>query len=261
MLPLIRRRLLGALKNPALIIQFIAFGLNVISIIGAYDSNPVFVTVCGSVSALVAFLLGVFSKHLARRHVPYAKYDVESPPVSDAEEEMDERPAPSAASSTSVASQHTSHPDSATVRYMPRGSPPQSIHTEPTYTGGGWGATGAWVNDNASEPSFPYYASVPRPPVPQPIAALPQDMLAGPASTQTPSLPSSSRGLKGLDRFSSFGRSSSRLNHLAKENGWSVNNVFTASGADHARTHVCRVHYLRLEQGDFLVFFVITPQT
>ncbi|KAL1716305.1 hypothetical protein EV715DRAFT_265421 [Schizophyllum commune] len=241
MLPLIRRRLLGVLNNPALIIQFIAFGLNTISIIGAYDSNPVFVTVCGSVSALVAFLLGVFSKHLARRHVPYAKYDVESPPVSDAEEEMDERPAPSAASSTSVASQHTSHPDSATVRYMPRGSPPQSIRTEPTYTGGGWGATGAWVNDNASEPSFPYYASVPRPPVPQPIAALP--MFAGPASTQAPSLPSSSRGLKGLDKFSSFGRSSSRLNHLAKENGWSVNNVFTASGADHARTHVCRVHH------------------
>ncbi|KAL1699901.1 hypothetical protein EV121DRAFT_283775 [Schizophyllum commune] len=258
MLPLIRRRLLGALKNPALIIQFIAFGLNVISIIGAYDSNPIFVTVCGSVSALVAFLLGVFSKHLARRHVPYAKYDVESPPVSDAEEEIEDRPAPSAASSTSVASQHTSHPDSATVRYMPRGSPPQSIRTEPTHTGGGWGATGAWVNNNASEPSFPYYASVPRPPVPQPIAVLPQDMFAGPASTQAPSLLSSSRGLKGLDKFSSFGRSSSRFNHLAKENGWSVNNVFTASGADHARTHVCRVHHA-IYNNDFDVIYVHTP--
>ncbi|KAL1678944.1 hypothetical protein EV122DRAFT_290016 [Schizophyllum commune] len=242
MLPLIRRRLLGALKNPALIIQFIAFGLNVISIIGAYDSNPVFVTVCGSVSALVAFLLGVFSKHLARRHVPYAKYDVESPPVSDAEEETEDRPAPSPASSTSVASQRTSHSDSATVRYMPRGSPPQSIRTEPTYTGGGWGATGALVNDNASEPSFPYYASVQPRLNPQPIVAPHQDTYAGPPPLQAPSLPSSSRGLKGLDKFSSFGRSSSRLNHLAKENGWSVNNIFTASGADHARTHVCRVN-------------------
>ncbi|KAL1726201.1 hypothetical protein EV714DRAFT_239507 [Schizophyllum commune] len=242
MLPLIRRRLLGALKNPALIIQFIAFGLNVISIIGAYDSNPIFVTVCGSVSALVAFLLGVFSKHLARRHVPYPKYDVESPPVSDAEEETEDCPLPSAVSSTSVASQHTSHPDSATVRHMPRGSPPQSVRTEPTYTGGGWGSTGAWVTDNASEPSFPYYASVQPRLNPQPIMAPRQVTYAGSPPLQAPSLPSSSRGLKGLDKFSSFGRSSSRLTHLAKENGWSVNNIFTASGADHARTHVCRVH-------------------
>ncbi|KAI5895501.1 uncharacterized protein SCHCODRAFT_01122129 [Schizophyllum commune H4-8] len=249
MLPLVRRRLLGTLKNPALIIQFVAFALNVISIVGAYDSNPMFVTVCGAVSALVAFLLGVFSRHLARRRVRYPKYDLESPPVSDAEE-TDDRPLSSATSSSYVASQHSSHPDSETIRYMPRGSPPQSVRSEPTYTGGGLGATGALLNNNASEPSFPYYASVPRTPVPQPIADLPQNTFAFPALTQAPPLPTSSRGLKGLDKFSSFGRASSRLNHLAKENGWSVNNVFTSFGADHARTHVCRVHY----EGDFFYF-------
>lgn len=279
--PLFRRYFLTALTSPFFLLHVFAFSLTLVAVVAAYDTNSILVTTSGSVGALVAFIVGVFAKHLERKRVPRPKHDLEF--ASESEEDSDgERSSYSTPAASSLPSDSDIVATGAQIhRQASRAIAPLPYTTRDSTTSSPargvsspQGPATAWAGAARASPTI---ASTFSPLVGMPVPSFPQPSpravatRAAPSST-TQHVQSSHPGshmsatgshlsatgsrapviatttsmpfsppVKGLDKVNTFLRRSGGLAWVAKENGWTLRSTFSEEGQAHMKTHICRI--------------------
>ncbi|KAL1666655.1 hypothetical protein GGF50DRAFT_112929 [Schizophyllum commune] len=177
------------------------------AVIGAFDSNPIFVTICGSLAPVVA-ILGLFAKRLIlwrstrRREDPEAGFDAVVADDPWDQLTCSEAVSPATSSTSLCSSSTTRSPD----------------------------ATSAFINPWAERETLIRSWS-PSPPLPSP-----SDETIATTETTPLVLP-----IRGIDKLSGYTRWRARLRFLAKQNGWAMNEECTLDGPKHMPTWVCRL--------------------
>ncbi|TRM57914.1 hypothetical protein BD626DRAFT_204986 [Schizophyllum amplum] len=210
----ILRPLVCWLKSPVVAFTLSTFAFNIVAVIGAYSSNPIFVTVCGSVAITLALLLGLFAKQLGLISTWFgffakrlARRRTRSVDIESAEPSLSSPPESNALEAT------MSDVDSSSTGPSIAGTPQSSV-TFLDFSGNA--EEEGWANTFMEE-----------------VVSL-----APTLPSRTPLL---AQGVKGLDKLASFTRWRVRLKFLARQNDWRVSQECTLEGPTHMPTWICRL--------------------
>ncbi|KAL1747866.1 hypothetical protein HDZ31DRAFT_60897 [Schizophyllum fasciatum] len=190
-----------ALQDTGLLLQGTTFAFSMIAVVGAYQSNPVFVTVCGSLASATA-VFALLTKQLSKRRSSLRQnhdletagchVDTERPWTDLGGAELDSR-TPSSSSPSETSSLLAS---------------PQCESTD---------------NSSYADEESPWATS-------------PSTAWTGTYATTSGLLP-----IEGVDKLSGYTRWRPRLKFLAKQNGWKTSEEHTSTGPTHLPTWTCRL--------------------